>query len=74
MKVLLIITKLILNGDIKYYLVLLYIKLGMTINKHNVLKNNFNYYQIYKEHKIKKNTLNIVKTTKNELNLKVRTL
>ena len=46
----------------------------MTINKHNVLKNNFKHYQIYKEQKIKKNTLNIVKTTKNELNLKVRTL
>ena len=36
MKVPLIITKLILNADIKYYLVLLYIKLGMTMNKHNV--------------------------------------
>ena len=40
----LIITKLILNTiyftDIKYYLILHYIKLGMTMNKHNVLKNN----------------------------------
>ena len=43
MKVPLIITKLILNADIKYYLVLLYIKLGMTMNEHNVLKNNFKH-------------------------------
>ena len=43
MKVPLIITKLILNADIKYYLVLLYIKIGMTMNKHNVLKNNNKY-------------------------------
>ena len=42
-KVPLLITKLILNGDIIYYLVLLYIKLGMTMNEHNVLKNNNTY-------------------------------
>ena len=44
MEVPLIITKLILNTiyftDIKYYLILHYIKLGMTMNVHNVLKNN----------------------------------
>ena len=42
MEVPLIITKLILNTinftDIKYYLMLHYIKLGMTMNKHNVLR------------------------------------
>ena len=43
MKIPLIITKLILNADIKYYLVILYTKLGMTINEHNVLKNNNKY-------------------------------
>ena len=47
MEVPLIITKLILNTinftDIKYYLMLHYIKLGMTINEHNVLKNNNKY-------------------------------
>ena len=43
MKVSLIITKLILNTDIKYYLMLLYIKLGMTMYKHNILKNNIKY-------------------------------
>ena len=47
MKVPLIITKLILNTiyftDIKYYLMLHYIKLGMTVNEHNVLKNNNKY-------------------------------
>ena len=44
MEVPLIITKLIINTiyftDIKYYLILHYIILGMTMNKHNVLKNN----------------------------------
>ena len=40
MKVTLTITKLILNTDIKYYLMLLYIQLGMTMNEQNVLKNN----------------------------------
>ena len=42
----LIITNLILNiyfTDIKYYLMLHYIKLGMTVNEHNVLKNNIKY-------------------------------
>ena len=34
------ITKFILNGVIKYYLVLLFIQLGMTMNEYNVLKNN----------------------------------
>ena len=47
MEVPLIIIKLILNTiyftDIKYYLILHYIKLGMTMNKHNVLKNNNKY-------------------------------
>ena len=43
MEVPLIITKLILNTDIKYYLMLHYIKLCMTMNKHNVLKNNNKY-------------------------------
>ena len=47
MEVPLIITKLILNTiyftDIKYYLILQYIKLGMTMNKHKVLKNNNKY-------------------------------
>ena len=43
LKVLLVITKLILNGDIKQYLVLLYVKLGITYNEHIVLKNNFKY-------------------------------
>ena len=47
MKVPLIIAKLILNTiyftDIKYHLMLHCIKLGMTMNKHNVLKNNNKY-------------------------------
>ena len=47
MEVPLIITKLIINTiyftDIKYYLILHYIKLGMTMNKHNILKNNNKY-------------------------------
>ena len=47
MEVPLIITKLILNTinftDIKYYLMLHYIKLGMTMNEQNVLKNNNKY-------------------------------
>ena len=47
MKVPLIITKLILNTiyftDFKYYFMLHYIKLGMTMNEHNVLKNNNKY-------------------------------
>ena len=42
-KVPLIITRLILNADIKYNLVQLHIKLGMTMNEHNVLKNNNKY-------------------------------
>ena len=41
------ITKVILNTiyftDIKYYLILHYIKLGMTINKRNILENNNKY-------------------------------
>ena len=36
-------TKLILNTNIKYYLMLLYIKLGMKMNEHNVLTNNNKY-------------------------------
>ena len=43
MEVTLIITKPLLNTDIKYDLILHYIKLGMTMNKHNVLKNNNKY-------------------------------
>ena len=43
MQVPLIITKLILNTDIKYYLMLHYIKTGMKMNKNNVLKNNNKY-------------------------------
>ena len=43
MEVPLIITKVILNANIKYYLMLHYIKLGMTMNEHNVLKNNNKY-------------------------------
>ena len=54
MKVPLIITKLILNAYIKYYLVLLYIKLGMKMNEHIILKNNFKHQQIYKEHQFKR--------------------
>ena len=40
MEVPLIITKPILNTDIEYHLMLLYKKLGMTMNENNVLKNN----------------------------------
>ena len=43
MEVPLIITKVILNANIKYYLMLHYIKLGMTMNEHYVLKNNKKY-------------------------------
>ena len=43
MKLPLIITKLILNDNIKNYLVLLYLKLGMTTNEHILLKNNNKY-------------------------------
>ena len=43
MEVPLITTKLILNTYIKYYLVLIYIKLGITMNEHNLLKNNNKY-------------------------------
>ena len=52
MEVPLIITKLILNTiyftDIKYYLILHYVKLGMTMNKHYVLKNNTKYIKTIK--------------------------
>ena len=57
MEVHFIITKLILKNiyftDIKYYLILHYIKLGMTINKHYVLKiykiksNNFYTFRLF---------------------------
>ena len=42
------ITKLILNTEMKYYLMLLYTKLGMTMNEHNVLKNNNKYTKNFK--------------------------
>ena len=48
MEVPLTITKLILNSNIKYHLVQLFIKLGMTMNKHNVLKNNNKYIKYIK--------------------------
>ena len=64
MEVPLIITKLIINTiyftDIKYYLILHYIKLGMTMIKHNVLKKNNKYIKNIKFI----NTLYVVKTIK----------
>ena len=66
-KVPLIITKLILNDDIKLYLVLLYIKLGMTMNEHILLKNNSNTDKYIKNISLE-DILNVVKTIKQELN------
>ena len=50
---------------------LLYIKLGMTMNEHSVLKNNCKHQQIYKELQIYKRQIKCGKHYVTELNLTV---